>query len=160
MILLLLFCSLSHSDDPVLSVLHLWPDRRNPELPVCASAGEAPWRSAFVAHGCHVSGLPGDQQLHTFHVADVQAGQQRAAAYVSGAWALAASLARDGWEGRGGTEERRAESRGFSVSQCRLALVFSEIPSLTPSGKLYLVHFRLSDLSLIVLLSLFFPNRK
>lgn len=103
-------------------MLHLRPDRRNPELPVCAGAGKASRRSAFAAHGRHVSDLSGDQQLHPVHVADVSAGQQRAAAHVPGARALSASLARDVREGRGRAEERGAQPGGFSVSQRRLAL--------------------------------------
>lgn len=115
-------------------MLYLRPDRRNPELPVCAGAGEASWHGAFAAHGRHVSGLSGDQQLHPVHVADVPSGQQRAAAHVPGARALAASLARDVREGRRGTEERRAQSWCFSVSQCRLALVSHRFVIVTDSS--------------------------
>ena len=87
------------SDDPLLSLLHLWSDRRHPELPVRAGVGEASGRAALAAHGGHDPGLPGRQQLHPLHLAHLPAGQHRAAEDVPGARALAAPLPRDDREG-------------------------------------------------------------
>ncbi|KAL4629736.1 transmembrane protein 196-like [Arapaima gigas] len=85
--------------DIVFSLLHLRAHWRHPELPVCAGAGEEARHVPLPAPGNHVSRLPGDRQLHPVHLAHLPPGQQRAAAHVPGARALAASLSRDDRQG-------------------------------------------------------------
>lgn len=92
----------SLSDDLIFLLLYLWVNWWNPELPVCPCTGQASRHHALSSFGRHVSGVSGHQQLHAVHVADLQTGQQRTAAHVSGERTFTTSLTRNGREGTTG----------------------------------------------------------
>lgn len=82
--------------------LCIWNKKLNPEQFNIPCAAEAAGRHALTSSGHHVSGVSRDQQLHAVHLADLQAGQQRAAAHVPGERTFTASLSRNGREGTPG----------------------------------------------------------
>ena len=83
-------------DDLVLRLLYLWAHRGHPEHPVCAGASQANGRSTLAAPGLALSGLHRHRGLHAVHLADLSAGQQRAAEDVYGEGTLSTPLRGDG----------------------------------------------------------------